>query len=112
MALARHLLDVNRLDMPGSTFGIAALCYAGLVAMSSCVSFVAYGFDKRRATRGGRRIPERTLHLLALAGGWPGALWGQRHFRHKTRKVRFLVVFWLAALLHVAAVAALAYAIT
>jgi uncharacterized membrane protein YsdA (DUF1294 family) len=39
-------------------------------------------------------VPERTLHLLALLGGWPGAILGQRHFRHKTRKVSFLFAFW------------------
>ena len=37
--------------------------------------------------------PERTLHLLALLGGWPGAILARRRFRHKTMKVPFLIAF-------------------
>lgn len=75
----------------------------------SVVSFVAYGLDKGRAGNGSRRIPEQTLHLLAFLGGWPGALLGQRQFRHKTKKVSFLIVFWLVVVLHVAIVGTAAY---
>src|SRR4051812_9186491 len=83
----------------------AVLAYLGLVAVMSGACFVAYGLDKRRATRGGRRVPERTLHLLAFLGGWPGALLGRRQFRHKTKKVPFRIVFWAVVVLHVGAVA-------
>jgi len=83
--------------------------YLGLVALMSAASFAVYGLDKRRAVVGGRRVPERTLHLLALLGGWPGALFGQRHFRHKTHKVSFLLAFWAVVALHVAVVGAIAY---
>ncbi len=83
--------------------------YLGLVAVMSLVSFVAYGFDKRRAGGGGRRVPERTLLLLAFLGGWPGSVLAQRWFRHKTRKVKFLIPFWIVTALHVALVGAVAY---
>jgi len=83
--------------------------YLSLVAVMSAISFAAYGLDKRRAVNGGRRVPERTLHLLAFLGGWPGALGGQRQFRHKTRKLTFLIVFWCIVALHVAAVGGAAY---
>lgn len=86
------------------------LFYLGLVAVASCASFAAYGWDKRRAAIAGRRIPERTLHLLAFLGGWPGALLGQRQFRHKTKKVSFLITFWIVVFLHVAIVGMIAYA--
>ena len=66
----------------------------------SVVTFVAYGLDKRRAGRADRRIPEIALHLLELCGGWPGALVAQQVFRHKRRKIRYLVVFWLIVALH------------
>jgi uncharacterized membrane protein YsdA (DUF1294 family) len=69
----------------------------------SVVTFVAYGLDKRRAASGGRRIPEIALHLLELCCGWPGALIAQQVFRHKRRKTRYLVVFWLIVALHLAA---------
>ena len=87
------------------------VAYLSVVAVMSCVSFVVYGVDKRQATIDGRRVPERTLHLLAFLGGWPGALLGQRQFRHKTRKVRFLIVFWLVVVLHVVIISALAHAV-
>lgn len=83
--------------------------YLGLVAVTSLASFAAYGLDKRRASVGGRRVPERTLHLLAFLGGWPGAILAQRRFRHKTRKVPFLIVFSAVVVLHVAVVGAVAY---
>jgi len=72
----------------------AVVGYLGLVAVLSLVSFAAYGFDKRRAVTGGRRVPERTLLLLAFLGGWPGAIVAQRRFRDKTRKVPFVAAFW------------------
>jgi uncharacterized membrane protein YsdA (DUF1294 family) len=54
-------------------------------------------------------VPERTLHVLAFCGGWPGALLGQRQFRHKTSKMSFLIVFWSLVMLHVAIIGAIAY---
>jgi uncharacterized membrane protein YsdA (DUF1294 family) len=89
----------------------AVAAYLGLVAVTSCACFAAYGLDKRLAAVGGRRVPERTLHLLALLGGWPGALLGRRLFRHKTRKVPFRVAFWAVVLLHAGLVGAVAYAV-
>jgi len=89
----------------------AAAAYFIVVATMSLVCFIAYGLDKRQAVNGGRRVSERTLHLLAFLGGWPGALIGQRHFRHKTQKVKFRLVFWLVVVLHVAIVGTAAYAL-
>jgi uncharacterized membrane protein YsdA (DUF1294 family) len=90
---------------------IAAAAYLIVVAVMSLVCFIAYGLDKRQAANGGHRVSERTLHLLAFLGGWPGALIGQRQFRHKTQKVTFRIVFWLVVVLHVAIVGAVAYAL-
>lgn len=70
--------------------------------ISSLITFALYGFDKRRAIGGGSRVPERTLHLGELLGGWPGAFLAQRVFRHKTQKASFRRVFWLIVLLHAA----------
>jgi uncharacterized membrane protein YsdA (DUF1294 family) len=83
--------------------------YVSLVLVMSVVCFAAYGLDKRRAANGSRRFPEQTLHILALLGGWPGALLGQRHFRHKTKKMPFLIVFWCVVVLHIAIVGTAAY---
>ncbi len=60
----------------------------------SFVTFCVYGLDKRAARRHSWRMPEATLHLLDLAGGWPGGLVAQQVFHHKTRKRSFRIMFW------------------
>jgi uncharacterized membrane protein YsdA (DUF1294 family) len=45
-------------------------------------------------------VSENTLHLLELVGGWPGALLAMKLFRHKTRKLSFLLVTWAIVALH------------
>lgn len=61
------------------------------LAAINFTTWVAYGLDKGRAKSGKWRIPERTLLLLALAGGSLGALAGMIMFRHKTRKPKFYI---------------------
>lgn len=65
----------------------------GIYLTASTVAFIAYAIDKSAAQKNRRRTPERTLHLLALAGGWPGALLAQKTLRHKSKKVEFQTVF-------------------
>jgi uncharacterized membrane protein YsdA (DUF1294 family) len=62
--------------------------------IASTVAFLAYARDKSAAQRGQWRTRERSLHLLGIAGGWPGALLAQRVLRHKSRKKSFRVAFW------------------
>ena len=69
------------------------------LALSVC-AFFAYRSDKRSAEAGEWRVPEATLHFIALIGGWPGAFLAQRAFRHKTSKLSFQFVFWIVVLLH------------
>lgn len=71
-----------------------------LYAAASAVAFVAYWIDKNAARDGRWRTQESTLHLLALIGGWPGALMAQRHLRHKSAKLSFQLVFWATVLLN------------
>lgn len=72
---------------------------AAAIALSG-FAFLAYRSDKRSAEAGEWRVPESTLHFMALIGGWPGAFLAQRAFRHKTAKASFQVVFWAIVLLH------------
>ncbi len=74
--------------------------YALWLISTSLVSFALYGHDKFQGSRGGGRIPEAVLHLLALSGGFAGGWLGRVLFRHKTRKTRFLFILILATLLH------------
>ena len=66
----------------------------------STIAFLLYWLDKLRARYGQWRMAESSLHLISLLGGWPGAFLAQRHFRHKTSKVRFQLLFWLIVTLH------------
>jgi len=75
---------------------------AGIVSvLASVVAFLAYADDKARASRNAWRIPEVNLHLIALCGGWPGALAAQHLLRHKNRKQAFQVVFWSTVVLNI-----------
>lgn len=66
----------------------------------SVIAFVAYGWDKWQAKRGGWRVPEKNLHALALIGGFVGALLGMRVFRHKTKHPMFAVMIGVAVVVH------------
>ncbi|WP_234413688.1 DUF1294 domain-containing protein [Ideonella sp. A 288] len=81
---------------------------AGLYLVASAITLAFYASDKAAARRGGWRVPEQTLHLLALAGGWPGALVAQQVFRHKTTKASFRAVFWGTVIVNVAGLVFLA----
>ena len=81
--------------------GITPVC-AYLISINA-MTLLLYGHDKRQAVVGGTRVPELALHTAALLGGSPGALLGQQLFRHKTRKLRFQMVFAAIVLLQVAA---------
>lgn len=61
---------------------------------ANILAFGAYYLDKRRAIRGKRRIPERTLLGLSAIGGSPAAYVAMRVFRHKTVKVSFRIAYW------------------
>lgn len=66
----------------------------------SLITFVVYAFDKSAASRGAWRTPESTLHLLGIAGGWPGALIAQQTLRHKSKKASFRAALWATVLIN------------
>lgn len=86
-----HYRNILPVSVPGAYFAV------------SLIVFLMYWIDKRAATRGAQRTPEKTLHLLELFCGWPGALLAQQVFRHKTRKGSYQFVFWLAVLVNLGA---------
>lgn len=94
---------------------LTALAIVGLVpalvpataALASVAAILLYGKDKTASTTGAWRVSESTLHLVALFGGWPGALVAQQLFRHKTRKQPFRTIFWATVVLNCAGLALL-----
>lgn len=81
--------------------GIVVLAYGGM----SGVATLLYGWDKAAARNNRWRTRESTLHLISLAGGWPGALLAQQFFRHKSLKAEFQTVFRATVLLNCAGLA-------
>lgn len=75
-----------------------------LLATVTCslLAFVLFGLDKRRAVRDKPRVSERTLHILSVLGGWPGAHMARILFRHKTLKMSFRLVFLVIVAVHLA----------
>ena len=82
------------------------------LALLNVVGFAVAATDKQRAAQGGRRVAERTFHLLALCGAWLGLVAAFLLLRHKTRKTRFLVPFIFAVLANVALLVLLAWLAT
>ena len=76
----------------GSPWGWASIW----LVLINLTTFFVFGLDKLKAKRkekreNVRRIPEKTLFLLAILGGSAGALLGMRVWHHKTlhRSFRF-----------------------
>ncbi|NMY14386.1 DUF1294 domain-containing protein [Pseudomonas sp. WS 5019] len=99
-ALVLALLCILPLLGCVTLFGKGLWWVLPLYLLASLLSFLQYWLDKRSAQSGGRRTAENTLHLVELAGGWPGALIAQQTFRHKTRKASYQAVFWLIVAVH------------
>ena len=73
-----------------------------LVIVLAAVNIAAYFLmlqDKQRAIRQQWRIPERTLLLLSLLGGFIGIHLGRQHFRHKTQRWYFSLTVIISAIL-------------
>ena len=85
-------------------WGVTILAPTYITAISA-ITFIMYAWDKHKAKQSVNkkvtRTSERTLHLLALCGGWPGALIAQQLLRHKSQKKRFITVLWVCILLNV-----------
>ncbi len=72
----------------------------GGAAFLSGVAILVNASDKKRARACEWRISEATLHLLELAGGWPGAFLAHRALPHKCSKMSYQLIFWIIVALH------------
>ncbi|TDM55495.1 DUF1294 domain-containing protein [Aliivibrio fischeri] len=71
----------------------------------SLLTYAMYAVDKNAAKKGNWRTSENTLHVLSLLGGWPGALFAQNQFRHKSKKQPFKTILWLTIFVNIGAFA-------
>ena len=83
-----------------TALGKLPLIILGIYLIASIVTFFVYSIDKSAAYNDEWRTKESTLHLLAVAGGWPGALTAQKLLRHKSKKQSFQKVFWATVLIN------------
>lgn len=57
------------------------------------IGFITIFIDKKKAIYNKWRISEKVLLLIAFIGGCFGVLVGMNIFRHKTRKLKFKLVY-------------------
>jgi uncharacterized membrane protein YsdA (DUF1294 family) len=83
-----------------ATTGLSAglACVAGF----GLITFLTYGYDKLRAIRHGRRVPNLALQLLSVLGGAAGGWAGMLVWRHKINHASF----WIAQIVGTVAIIA------
>lgn len=78
----------------------------GILLGINLLAFTLFGIDKLFAILHWRRIRERTLIGIALAGGCLGGLLGMYLFRHKTKKTSFQLPLAFGILIEIGAIVA------
>lgn len=85
-----YILVLAVLTLSGLLHGLLLL----LISLMNALSYWLYAQDKEAAQLGHRRIPEQSLHLVAVLGGWPAAWLAQEKMRHKTQKQPFRKIYF------------------
>lgn len=98
-AAVSFLALVGVLVLAGKVPAFVLAIYVGI----SGLTFIVYAVDKSAARNKRWRIEESTLHMLGLAGGWPGAIAAQKILRHKSKKQAFQAAFWFTVAVNCAA---------
>ncbi len=74
-------------------FGIQIKYILIYFAIINLIGFLMMWYDKHQAKWGNWRVPEKTLFMITFLGGGIGTLIGMYTFRHKTKKMRFVIGF-------------------
>lgn len=80
---------------------------AAWLLLANVLTLVIYGMDKMAARKAWRRVPEATLLVFGVVGGWPGAILGQQLFRHKTQKQPFRTRFIISTIVSLSGMVAI-----
>ncbi|KAK5580513.1 hypothetical protein RB653_000533 [Dictyostelium firmibasis] len=78
----------------------------GYVASINVGAAGLFFYDKKQAVQHKWRVPEKTLHLTGLLGGWIGGMWAMQAFKHKRSKQSFKNVYFTAVAANVGIVGA------
>lgn len=65
------------------------------------ITLLAMYIDKSKAKKGKWRIKESTLFILVLLGGGIGGILGMQLFKHKTKKLKFVIGFPLVLIFEI-----------
>ncbi|MCJ8313095.1 MAG: DUF1294 domain-containing protein [Saccharospirillaceae bacterium] len=102
MKIQHSLIWILLLILTSSYYlGYTPLLITLIYFVASLISYYLYAKDKKAAKNDTWRVSENTLHLSALLFGWPGAIIAQLRLRHKTKKVKFRIVFWLTLIMNI-----------
>jgi len=74
-------------------FGIPIKYIVIYFLVINLIGFLIMWYDKHQAKWGKWRVPEKTLFTITLLGGGIGTITGMYKFRHKTKKMRFIIGF-------------------
>ena len=66
------------------------------IVIWNLIVFLIYGMDKHYAKKKSQRISEKVLLIVAFLFGALGACAGMLLFRHKTKKLKFIILMPLA----------------
>jgi uncharacterized membrane protein YsdA (DUF1294 family) len=94
--IAGVLVALGLVATTGLAAGVAYVVGFGLI------TFLTYGYDKLRAIRHGRRVPNPALQLLSVLGGAAGGWAGMLVWRHKINHASF----WIAQIAGTAVIVA------
>ncbi len=72
-----------------------------LISVMNAITYWMYAQDKEAAQAGNRRVPENTLHILSVLGGWPAAWLAQQKLRHKTQKQPFRKIYFCTIIFNI-----------
>ncbi len=76
---------------------------AAYAAVMSAAGFCVCACDKRAAIKGKTRVSERALLAIAALGGAVGVYAAMLMLRHKTRRLKFMLIMPLLILLQAGA---------
>ena len=93
--LALPVMFLWRVFLPGSRL------FAWAIG-ANAAAFAVWAYDKHQAQKGGWRVPERVLHIMAFLGASPASLLAMSFLRHKTTKRSFVTLYSVLLVLHIA----------
>jgi len=67
-------------------------------------AFFLHWFDKRQSITKSIRIPNIIFYIIALSGGILGSLMGLYCFRHKTKKILYVLNLWIIFIFYTLAI--------